>query len=117
MSPSKPKAHFSFRLGMVDGVRLVWAAGTYRALSLDGLQPFQAAAALRGSATVRFAQNDDGAGSGSAPGLPTNSATAWRSARVSVYATVIIAPKSITRRMRADVIAWSAWRGGVRSAG
>src|SRR5262245_57545564 len=84
MAPPQPNAHFSFRLGMVDGVRLVWAAGTYRALSAAGLQPFQAATGLRGSATLRFAQNADGAGSGSAPGLPTNSATAWRSARVNV---------------------------------
>src|SRR5579863_1816516 len=46
--------------------------------------------------------------------VPRKAATSWRSSRLIGYATVIIAPKSRARRMRAAGIWLSDVRGGIR---
>jgi len=62
MSPSNPKAHFSFSFETCSGVSFESAAGEKRELVGDGLQPFQTGDALVLIETERSLQNASGRG-------------------------------------------------------
>jgi len=96
-------------------VRPAWSAGWNLALCWPGLHPIQDARGVTGSLTVLSLQKAVAGGLEGAPFVPRYEATAMRSLRFMVNPTAIMTPASSARRMRAEGIACSAVRDGIRS--
>ena len=79
-----------------------------------GLQPFHCGTPASGSRTVRLPQNAEAGGADSLASVPRYLATASRSSRRRGYDTLIITPKSSTRRIFDAGMVCSTDFGGVR---
>src|SRR5207302_800682 len=121
-SPSNANAHLSSSPRTCAADRPALAADWKRAFDDDGLQPFHCGVAVPAppavasgfSRTARSLQNAEAGGAGSPALVPRYFATASRSSRRSGYDTLIITPKSSTRRIFVAGICCSAVFGGIR---